>query len=58
MKLKKEQRKKWSPRYDEEMAGESEIFPDAEEERMEIAPADLLEKERLDLLEKEYGKKC
>jgi len=46
------------PRYDEEMAGESEIFPDAEEERMEIAPADLLEKERPDLLEKEYGKKC
>ena len=47
---------KMEPESDEDLVEESEMFPDAEEERMEVAPADLLEKERPDLLEKEYGK--
>jgi len=44
------------PKFGEEDVEEYDMFPDAEEERLEIAPADLLEKERPDLLEKEYGK--
>jgi hypothetical protein len=56
---KKEEKKKkikMEPVSDKDLAEESVMFPDAEEERMEVAPADLLEKERPDLLEKEYGK--
>jgi hypothetical protein len=56
---KKEEKKKkikMEPVSNKDLAEESVMFPDAEEERMEVAPADLLEKERPDLLEKEYGK--
>jgi hypothetical protein len=54
----REKRKKikMEPESNEDLSEESVMFPDAEEERMEVAPADLLEKERPDLLEKEYGK--
>ena len=52
----KKKKKEIQPKFGEEDVEEYDMFPDAEEERLEIAPADLLEKERPDLLEKEYGK--
>lgn len=39
----------------EEEENDTEIFKTGEEEEMERAPADLLKKERPDLLKKEYG---